>query len=176
MMPRALLLNADWTPLKFVSDVKAFGLLMKGRVEVITLGDAPSMWDEYLSTTTTKFQIPATVRLLQRANIGSSPPRFRKKVLYNRDGWCCQYCKKKLGRGSITIDHVVPRCRGGTTSWKNCVVSCKQCNRDKGSKLPHEVNMKLLKQPTEPRIIDFWDLADKNNWHADWSIFVPSRD
>jgi hypothetical protein len=42
--------------------------------------------------------------------------------------------------------------------------------------LPHEVNMKLLKQPTEPRIIDFWDLADKNNWHSDWSIFVPSRD
>jgi len=171
-MTRVLLLNADWSPLHFISDVRALRLLMKGRAEVITVSDSPSMWDEHFSTVTNTFQIPATIRLYFRVNVNPTVSRFRKRILYNRDDWSCQYCAKKLSWTSITIDHVVPKCRGGKTTWRNCVVCCKNCNKNKGARLPHEANMSLLKQPSEPRIIHFWNLNDKRDWHKDWATFV----
>lgn len=175
-MTRVLLLNSDWSPLQFISDMRALRLLMKGRAEVITLGETQSMWNEYYTTVTNKFQIPATIRLHFRVNVNPSVSRFRKRILYNRDGWACQYCSKKLSWNTVTIDHVIPKCRGGKTTWKNCVVCCKQCNRNKGSKLPQEANMRLLKQPSEPRIVHFWNLNDTHNWHTDWTMFVNQSD
>ena len=172
IMTRVLLLNADWAPLQFISAVRALRLLMKGRAEVITVEDAPSMWNESYSTVTTSFQVPATIRLHFRVNVNPSVSRFRKRILYNRDDWSCQYCNKRLGWGNVTIDHVLPKCRGGKTTWKNCVVCCKACNRQKGARLPQEANMQLLKQPNEPRIIHFWNLNDKKDWHRDWGTFV----
>lgn len=173
-MLRVLLLNADWSPLQFISDVRALRLLMRGRAEVITISDSPSFWDSSYATVSTSFQIPATIRLHSRVNVNPTISRFRKVILYNRDNWSCQYCHKRLGRSNITIDHVVPKCRGGKTTWKNCVVCCKPCNRNKGAKLPQEVNMQLLKQPSEPRIIHFWNLSDRKDWHKDWESFIMS--
>ncbi|MBM3194337.1 MAG: HNH endonuclease [Chlamydiae bacterium] len=173
-MLRVLLLNADWSPLQFISDVRALRLLMRGRAEVITISDSPSFWDSSYNTVSNSFQVPATIRLYSRVNINPAVSRFRKVILYNRDNWSCQYCQKRLGKSNITIDHVVPKCRGGKTTWKNCVVCCKTCNRNKGAKLPQEVNMQLLKQPIEPRIIHFWNLSDKKDWHKDWEIFIVS--
>jgi len=173
-MIRVLLLNADWAPLQFISDIRALRLLMKDRAEVIAIDETPSMWDEFYSSISTSFQVPATIRLYSRVQVNPTVSRFRKRILYNRDDWSCQYCYKKLGWGNITIDHIVPKCRGGKTTWRNCVVCCKICNRNKGSNLPHEANMKLVKQPAEPKIIHFWNLNDKKDWHKDWSTFVMS--
>lgn len=173
-MPRVLLLNADWSPLRFVTEVRALCLLLKGRAEVITVSNSPSVWDQAYSTVTTSFQVPATIRLNSRVSVKSGPPRFRKKVLFNRDDWSCQYCSKKLGRGSVTIDHIVPKCKGGKTTWKNCVVCCKMCNKNKGPQSPQEAGMQLIKTPSEPRIADFWNLMDRNDWHRDWSFFVSN--
>jgi hypothetical protein len=175
-MTRVLLLNADWSPLQFISSMRALRLLMKGRAEVITLAESPSVWNEYYTTVSKSFQIPATIRLHFRVHVNPSVARFRKRILYNRDNWSCQYCNKKLNWNNVTIDHVLPKCKGGKTTWKNCVVCCKICNRNKGSKLPHEANMKLLKQPSEPRIVHFWNLNDDHNWHNDWTIFVNPSD
>jgi len=174
-MPRVLLLNADWSPLQFISDIRALRLLMKGRAEVITLDETPSVWDEYYTSVSCRYQIPATIRLQLRVNVNPSVSRFRKRILYNRDDWSCQYCDKKLNWNTVTIDHVLPKSKGGKTTWRNCVVCCKRCNRIKGSKLPQEANMKLKKQPTEPRLIHFWNLNDKHNWHNDWTTFVNPR-
>jgi len=171
-MPRVLLLNADWLPLQFITETRALRLLMRGRAEVITVEDSPSMWDSHYATVTMSFQVPATIRLHFRVSVKPSVSRFRKRILFNRDDWSCQYCSKKLGWSNITIDHIIPKCRGGKTTWKNCVVCCKQCNKVKGPYLPQEVNMKLLKQPVEPRIIHFWNLNDRHDWHRDWSMFV----
>lgn len=171
-MLRVLLLNADWSPLQFISDVRALRLLMRGRAEVITVSDSPSFWDSNYTTVSSSFQVPATIRLYNRVDVNPTISRFRKVILYNRDNWSCQYCQKRLGRSNITIDHVIPKCRGGKTTWKNCVVCCKSCNRNKGAKLPQEVNMQLFKQPAEPRIIHFWNLTDKKDWHKDWEIFI----
>ena len=172
-MIRVLLLNADWSPLKFISDIRGIKLLLKGRAEVIVVDKAPSVWNEYMTTPTFSYRVPATIRLLVRVNSrATTAPRFRKKILYNRDNWSCQYCSKQLGRGSVTIDHVVPRCMGGKTTWKNCVVSCKNCNKIKGNKFLHETDMTLKKQPDVPSVNHFWELQESVDWHNDWYFFV----
>lgn len=171
-MPRVLLLNSDCSPLQFINEVRAIKLLMKGRAEVITVSDSPSFWDYNYKSVSTTMRIPATIKLNTRVVVKQTSVRFKRKIMFNRDDWSCQYCNKKLTYNSITVDHVLPKCRGGQTTWKNCVVCCKQCNRNKGARLPQEANMKLLKQPSEPRIVHFWNLNDKNDWHKDWAVFV----
>ena len=175
-MPRVLLLNADWLPFQFITEIRAIKLLMRGCAEIITVIESPSMWDCHYATVTTSFQVPATIRLCVRVNIKSTIPRFRKRILFNRDGWSCQYCSKKLVLNNMTIDHVIPKCKGGKTTWRNCVVCCKSCNKTKGAKLPYEVNMTLLKKPVEPRIIHFWDTNGKEGWHLDWTTFISPSD
>jgi hypothetical protein len=176
IMPHVLLLNADWSPLQFISDIRALRLLMKGRAETISVDETPSVWNEYYTTVSSSFQVPATIRLNFRVSVSPSVSRFRKRILFNRDDWSCQYCGKKLGWGNLTVDHILPKCRGGKTTWKNCVVCCKTCNKNKGARLPHEANMTLLKKPGEPKIIHFWNLNDKKDWHKDWENFVVTPD
>ena len=173
-MKKVLLLNSDWSPLNFVSGVRALNLLFKGRAEVITLGEKPSLWDDTLTTTSRSYEVPATVRLVERVNRKyTTAPRFRKWALFNRDGWQCQYCGVKLDGSSITIDHVTPRSRGGPTSWRNCVASCKRCNLKKGSRSLAETGMQLRKNPTEPKMVHFWDMG-RHTWHPDWFFFFSS--
>jgi 5-methylcytosine-specific restriction endonuclease McrA len=172
-MKRVLLLNSDWSPLNFVSGFRALNLLFKGRAEVITLGEKPSFWEEKLTTPTKSYDIPATLRLVERVNRRYTAPRFRKWVLFNRDSWQCQYCGVKLDWHSITIDHVLPRSRGGPTNWKNCVAACKKCNLKKGSRLLPETGMQLKKNPAEPKVSHFWEMGH-SPWHPDWEMFFGS--
>lgn len=173
-MKKALLLNADYTPLHFISDSRAFALVFKGRAEVLDMAGKPSVWDDVLfRTSSVAFNVPATIRLLQRVSRKWTPPRFRKKAIFNRDGWQCQYCRTELHRSNITIDHVHPRSRGGSNSWKNCVASCKNCNRMKGNKTPGEAGMSLVRPPLEPSPLHFWDVPKGGSvWHEDWGIFI----
>lgn len=173
-MKRTLLLNSDWSPLNFVSGFRALNLLNRGRAEVIFLDERPSLWDEKVSTPTTAYDLPATLRLVERVNKRyNASPRFRKWALFNRDNWQCQYCSIQLEWSTITIDHVTPSSRGGTTSWRNCVASCKKCNMKKGSRLPTEAGMQLNRLPVEPKLIHFWEVR-RNSWHPDWHFFFAS--
>lgn len=176
-MKRALLLNSDYTPLHFVSDLDAITLFYKGRVEVVAGVDGtPSEWDETFRSPSTSIRIPATLRLLKRVNKKWKQPRFRKKVLFNRDSWRCQFCSEKLNWENITIDHVMPSSRGGATSWLNCVSACKPCNKRKANKTPEEASMRLLKRPATPTSLHFWDAMRSSVWHADWDVFLKSGD
>lgn len=181
-MRRALLLNADWSPLHFVSDWRAIRLLMNGRGEVVhdfQTGEA-CVWDEaFTSPGATPedplkvIHIPATLRLRSKVNKKWKAPRFRKKVLFNRDGWKCQYCGDKLGWHNIEIEHVLPSSRGGQTTWLNCVSACKPCNKRKGARTPEEAGMPLLKKPANPTPLHFWDAMKTDCWHSSWDIFIP---
>jgi hypothetical protein len=173
-MNRVLLLNADWSPLNFVSGFRALNLIFKGRAEVISMSERPSLWNERVSSPSRSFEMPATLRLLERVNRKYTAPRFRKWVLFNRDNWQCQYCGIKLDQKTITIDHVMPRSRGGPTNWKNCVASCKRCNWKKGSRTPSEIGMQLRKNPTDPSVLHFWEYNPHHTWHPDWTAFFGS--
>ena len=174
-MKRALLLNSDYSPMHFMSEEDAIILFYKGRAEVVTsfVTGKPSEWDEVWNSPSTSIHAPATLRLFKRANKKWKPPRFRKKVLFNRDGWKCQYCGVKLNWESITIDHVMPQARGGGTNWLNCVSACRPCNRRKDCQTPEEAGMKLLKKPANPSPLHFWDVMRSDSWHPDWDSFIP---
>lgn len=173
-MTRALLLNADWTPLHFVSDIDAITLFYKGAAEVVAGTDgAPAVWPEFFRSPSTSIQVPATMRLLRRVNKRWKAPRFRKKVLFNRDNWQCQYCSTKLKWNNIEIEHVMPKSRGGKTSWLNCVAACKPCNKRKRDQTPEEAGMPLLRRPTVPTPLHFWDSARSADWHDSWESFIP---
>lgn len=174
-MHRALLLNSDYTPLHFISDFDAITLFYKGRAEVISgMSGEPSEWDATFNSPSTSIRVPATMRLLKRVHKKWKPPRFRKKVLFNRDSWKCQFCAELLNWSNITIDHVMPSSRGGPTSWQNCVTACKPCNKRKANRTPDEAGMRLLQKPVMPSSLHFWDAMKSNVWHPDWATFIPT--
>lgn len=181
-MTRALLLNADWTPLHFINDVRAVILVMNGRAEIVFdfQTGAPAVWDEAFTSPgpapdapMRQVQVPATIRLRNRVTKRWKPPRFRKNVLFNRDGWRCQYCGCQLGWSTIEIEHIVPRSRGGKTSWLNCVAACKACNKRKGARTPEEAGMPLLSRPANPSSLHFWNTVKSDSWHPSWEAFIP---
>ena len=172
-MKRALLLNSDFSPLHFISDCDAITLFYKGRAEVISGANGdPSEWDETWSSPSTSIKVPATMRLIKRVNKRWRQPRFRKKVLFNRDKWQCQFCSEKLTWETVTIDHVHPSSRGGQTTWLNCVTACKPCNRRKANRTPEEAGMRLITPPTTPTSLHFWDAMKSSVWHPDWDSFL----
>lgn len=181
-MTRALLLNADYSPLHFISDEKAIVLVYKGRAEVICASEdgQMSLWPDMSFTSAgpvmgqvpIKHDVPATLRLLNQVHKRWKAPRFRKKVLFNRDEWKCQYCSTKLHWDAVTIDHVMPSSRGGATSWLNCVTACKPCNKRKANMTPEEANMHLIKPAKLPNSLHFWDAMRSNASHPDWDVFI----
>lgn len=186
-MRRALLLNADWSPLHFIPDWRAIRLLMpdingKIRAEIIydfQTGD-PAVWDDAFTSPgptpdapLNSIQIPATLRLRKFVHKKWKTPRFRKHVLFNRDNWRCQYCDCKLNSNTIEIEHIMPSSRGGQKSWLNCVAACKPCNKKKANKTPEEAGMPLLKKPTIPTPLHFWDSLKTDCWHSSWDSFIP---
>lgn len=165
-MKRVLLLNADWSPLHFITDMRAIVLLYNNKAEQV------SLWDDVIKSPTTTMQLPATIRLFNYVSKGWRTPRFKRRALFNRDNWTCQYCGEKLGWSTITIDHVKPRSVGGMTTWLNCVSACSRCNKKKANQTLEEANMRLLKRPSAPQSYHFWNISvGSDDWHKDWAQF-----
>lgn len=116
--------------------------------------------------------VPATLKLYKYVNKKWKAPRFRKKVLFNRDGWRCQYCGEKLNWDNIEVEHVLPTSRGGQTTWLNCVSACHSCNSKKDDRTPEEAKMPLLKKPANPSSLHFWDATRSDCWCDTWDTFI----
>lgn len=178
-MSKTLLLNADYTPIKFVNYTKGFVLLQTGKAEIFDYGGAPSYWDENflsLKTINKVYRVPATLRLLNRVPYKKKKTKFKKMYVFYRDKWKCQYCEIDLKKLNATIDHVFPTSRGGPTSWTNCVAACKHCNRKKANKTPKEANMLLKNQPQEPDFLsDVENYISTKFWHNDWNFFIHNK-
>ncbi len=99
---------------------------------------------------------------------------FSRRNLYRRDQYTCHYCGCRPGTDTLTIDHVLPRSRGGRTSWENCVLACEDCNKKKGNRLISNSDMRLLRQPRVPEWS--WDVELSAGGHCDsWEHFLPRR-
>lgn len=170
-MKRILLLNSSNSPIMFVTPRRAVSLMLRNKVDVL------SNWDEILipnfGVDKKPLMVPATLRLNVWVNRRYKMPHYRRSVVFNRDDYTCQYCGKPVTPNSATIDHVIPRSQGGLTNWKNCVTCCSACNRYKGDCTPEQAGMSLLKPPTTPKPINFWNIKKfDSNWHDDWSNYV----
>ncbi|MGD2039880.1 MAG: HNH endonuclease [Anaerolineae bacterium] len=147
-MSRVLVLNATYEPLNVVSVRRAVLLLLKEKAEVVEAAEA------YLRSERMMLPVPIVIRLVYYVRIPRhfSLPLSRRTVLA-RDHYTCLYCNAQPGKANLTIDHVLPRSRGGATSWDNVVTACQSCNRRKGNRTPQEAQMPLLRRPYRPRYL-----------------------
>jgi 5-methylcytosine-specific restriction endonuclease McrA len=138
-----LVLNATFEPINVCTVRRAVVLLLKDKAEVIE----HSRWD--LRSATQTMHRPVVIRLVTYVRIPRDTHRRKitRRAVFARDGWACQYCGS---RSNLTVDHVIPRSKGGLSSWENIVASCAPCNRRKGDALPRQAGMRLLKQPHTP--------------------------
>jgi 5-methylcytosine-specific restriction endonuclease McrA len=97
---------------------------------------------------------------------------FSRRAIYKRDNNQCQYCGIRPGTELLNIDHVVPRCLGGLTTWENCVIACIECNSKKANKTLEEVKMKLLKKPVKPSFVAVFR-SDMHDVPEEWVHFLP---
>ena len=152
MSQQVLVLNASFEPLNVCSVRRAHVLVFKGKAEV--LADLPRP----LRSATDTFQWPHVIRLLTYIRVPRAIKRkISRRALFARDSWRCQYCGTSTGK--LTLDHVVPRSRGGDSVWENVVTSCAPCNQRKGNRLVHEAQMNLLSHPRPPTPALFVTLA-----------------
>ncbi len=169
-MKRTLLINSSWEPLTFIDSRRVVSLLVRDKVEVV------SLWTGDVLIPQLSQELPATVRLKKFVRRNIKMPKFRRRVVFTRDNWSCQYCATKLSARDVTIDHVVPRAHGGKTEWKNCVTSCRPCNRWKADTTLEKSGMRLLSQPSTPSIVHFWDIKNGQlTWHPDWNQIIQER-
>lgn len=138
-MNSVLVLNAGYEPLHRVSVKHAIKMIVR---EVAVIEEASE------EETFGIFPVPTVLRLVRYVKLSwrSGKPRFSKHKLFERDRHQCAYC----GKAASTVDHVVPRSRGGLTSWENTVASCLKCNHKKANRTPDEAGMKLHVKPFIP--------------------------
>jgi len=146
---QTVILNADHTYLNMVSWQRAIKLIVKEKVEVLKETEAEV--SNYQGTCT--FKIPLVLRLISLVKtIYSNKIPFSRKNVFIRDRHRCQYCGSTE---NLSVDHVLPRARGGKTNFENCVTCCVKCNVIKGDRFIEEIPMKLVKRPHEPTIMEF---------------------
>ncbi len=168
-MLQVLVLNSSFEPLNVCSVRRAHVLVFKGKAEVVEAIERP------LRSASGRFPWPHVIRLLAYVRVPRAVQRrISRRALFARDGWRCQYCGST---GRLTLDHVVPRSRGGDSVWENVVASCAPCNLRKGDRLPDEVSMHPQVKPRPPAPALFITLAASHipdRWHPYLGPFSPA--
>lgn len=163
-----LVLNATYEPLNIVSVQRAIVLLLKEKAELIEAAKTKLRAANYA------INWPLVIRLVTFVPIPRRLPLpLSRRTVMARDLYTCQYCSGQPGKHDLTVDHVLPRSRGGATTWENVVTACAQCNRRKGDRTPDEARMKLLSPPARPRFIAIM-LLGETNAHAVWQKYLPT--
>ncbi len=152
---RVLLLNGHtWEPLSVITIPRAINLVLAGKAIVVELSG------EFLRTVRDKFPIPSVIALRTYVNVPRRQAHWSRRGVLVRDSFTCIYCGiqpgqlmrgKMLTKSDFTVDHVIPRSRGGRDTWTNTACACYACNHRKGDRLPHEAGMKMAWEPKTPR-------------------------
>jgi 5-methylcytosine-specific restriction endonuclease McrA len=141
---RTLLLSQGYEPIKIIPWQRAMTLLTLDKVEVV------EEYDAEIRATSMILKVPAVVRLRKTFRRHAKPVKFSRVNIYARDGYRCQYCGTRCSIDELTYDHVIPRSRGGRTTWENIVSCCYECNAVKANRTPVEAHMTLRSTPTRP--------------------------
>ena len=156
MYPSCVVLNGDFTYLCTVGWKRAVKLVLAEKVKVLKNSDMAVKCIDKV------FKIPAVVALIKIVRtVYKTKVPFTKKNVLARDQYKCAYCGGK--NKSLTIDHIIPRSKGGTAEFGNCVACCKTCNDKKGARTPREAGMYLKKRPFQPTISEFMRLRLKSS-------------
>ena len=169
----ALVLNADFRPLSYYplslwSWQEAVKAVVAERVHVV------SVYNQRIHSPSAEMSLPSVISLKEYIPT-SRRPAFTRFNVFLRDRFTCQYCGEPFPTHDLTFDHVIPRSRGGRTTWDNVVTACSPCNLVKGDHLPHHIHMHPLVRPTEPTsflLQEHGRAFPPNYLHESWRDFL----
>lgn len=164
-----LVLNENYEPLHICTARRAVVLVGRGKAEVLEHDDARP-----LHSPSQAFAIPSVIRLVYLIRRPRPHRKLTRKEIFLRDGYTCQYCGKESR--DLTLDHVVPRVRGGRHTWENLVSACRPCNHRKGSKSLEEARMRLAKPPEVPHTSPYHIVYHYIGSRGEWRKFIPERE
>ena len=159
-----LILNVNFEPLHVCNTKRALSLVLHGKAEIILNGRGT------IRSASAEYEIPSVIRLGYMVRRPRLQISLTKREILRRDDHTCQYC----GYHSyvMTIDHVIPRRLGGEHAWTNVVAACPPCNRRKGGKLPEGANMRLRRQPYQPKATAVYRFGPHLATHSEWEQFI----
>jgi 5-methylcytosine-specific restriction endonuclease McrA len=161
-----LVLNQNYEPLNVCNTRRALVLVDNGKAEVLEHADG------VLRAPSRTFPRPSVIRLVQMIKRPRPRVRLTRREIFLRDHYSCQYCGVRTR--DLTIDHVVPRHRGGKHSWENLVSACRACNHRKGGKTPDEARMTLRRPPFEPKANSYYLFHSYLEANDAWQKFIPA--
>lgn len=183
-----LVLNRLWQAVNTCSAKRAFTLLYQGHAQVVSTAPGNEFvthdfnsWRDFSSqnpdtemvqTISMKIRIPRIIVLILFERLPKKEVKFTRHNVFERDSNTCQYCGHLFSRDSLNLDHVLPRDRGGQTTWENIVCSCIPCNSRKGNRLPHEAGMALIRKPKRPKWRPFIHISLSTHPHESWKHFL----
>ncbi len=178
-----LVLNRSYLPIQVTSVRRAFALIYQGIARAVNeryqTFDFES-WSQLaaardgdvVGTTRGPIPIPRVIVLTAFDRVPKRHVRFSRINIYARDNFTCQYCGVRHSRNELNLDHVVPRCSGGRSTWENVVCSCLDCNRRKGSRTPKEAGLSLRRPALRPRWTPLMNLMLSNVRYNEWRPFL----
>ena len=184
-----LVLNRNWQAIHVKTPADAICMLATSAATALDIqGDdwiTPVRWEEWLklpvraqdhavNTPRGQVRVPTVIVAANYSKVPMRRPNFGPHGIWERDGGICQYTGRKLAPLEGNIDHVIPRSRGGLTSWENCVLAHRAVNSRKADRLPQEVGLQLLKRPGVPRALPASELIRNHHNVTDWRHFLPA--
>jgi 5-methylcytosine-specific restriction endonuclease McrA len=163
-MGQVLVLNASYEPLNITSWRRAMVMVLKGKAEGVEHDPERAVRPDLL--------LPTVIRLRQFVRVPYRPLPLTRRNVFQRDGHRCQYCGTT--REPLSIDHVLPRSRGGADSWDNVTTACLSCNVRKGNRTPREAGMPLHREPHRPLSTLSFEATRQMNAgrHGEWAKYV----
>lgn len=185
---QVLVLNRLWQAVNVCSVRRALTLLFEGHAQVVC-GDADgefktfsfSQWrdipgrshdDDTVATVSFRIRVPRVILLMVFDRLPKKEVKFTRHNIFERDKNTCQFCGRVFERKDLNLDHVVPRDRGGPTTWENIVCSCIPCNTRKANRTPAEAGIRLIRKPKRPKWRPFVQVSFGAPVHDSWKHFL----
>jgi len=177
-----LILNRNWQPVNVASVARALVLVARGNARVVDPHDyqlytwedwtqlVPGRDEPFVQSVRLRVRAPEVVALTHYDRTPAAHVTFSRRNIFKRDHYTCQYCGAQPGMDELTLDHVLPRAQGGTSSWENCVLACLACNKHKADRTPDQAKMRLRKPPIRPTWKPLY--ADHQVRIESWSKFI----
>lgn len=183
-----LVLNRNWQAINTRTPAEAFCQMATDTATALDIrGEdwmVPTKWEDWrklpiregdasIGTAHGPIRVPTVIVVANFARVPKKRPKFNPRNIWVRDGGRCQYTGRSLRPGEGNIDHVLPRSRGGATSWENCVLAAKDINSRKANRTPDEAGLKLLAPPKAPPELPVTMLLRNTHDIPDWDVFLP---
>ena len=163
-----LVLNQNYEPLNICRARRAVVLLYRGKAEMLENGSG------FIHSANCTSPLPSVIRIVYMIKRPRTMRKLTRLEIFNRDKYTCQYCGKEIRQ--LTLDHVVPRYKGGKHTWENVVSACISCNRRKAGKTPEQAGMRLLHHPSPPHSnIPFYIPYHHLQTQSEWQKYLPSE-